>query len=499
MTLKPADSIDWQQPRIVSVQPGVTTGGPEAAEIARRVGVILDPWQAMVLDGTLAQTAEGEWAASETGLIAGRQTGKNGVLEPLELYGLFILGEQILHTAHRLDTSRKAHGRLWTLIKRSPELLAKVAKRRTANEEQSIELYSGAKIEFTVRSDEGGRGTSYDRIVYDEAFALTEGHVGALAPTLISKSDFQLNYLSSAGMSKSLVLHELRKRGIAGEPGLTYYEWSTDPGAYKASPERARRDRGLLRQALPALGGRLRFETIEKLRSAMPEAEFDREVLCIWDEPVLALTKWAVIEQAQWSAAADRSSTPMDPVCFAVDVTPDRSRTAIGMAAKRPDGRRTVEIVEDRPGTDWAPKRLAELVRKWDPCAVVLDPSGPAGSLLPGLVTEKIEAVTTSAREMAQACGGFFDAVVGDHMRHRDDSRLNSAVEWVGKRTLSGAFAWNRLGEAYIHTLVAVTLADWGLAVHGNPKPPPQYPVTIPSNDPAARRFETADLAHQGF
>jgi hypothetical protein len=478
------------------VAPAVTTAGPEAAEIARRVGVHLDPWQLMGLDAVLGQDADGGWAAAETCTVAGRQTGKNGLVEPVELYGLFMLDENILHTAHRLDASRGSHERLWQLIKRDPVLLRRVEKRRTANEEQSILLDSGAKIEFTVRSDEGGRSKTYDRIVVDEAFAATFGHMGAILPTLISKQWWQINYLSSAGHARSLVLHGLRKRGIAGAPGLTYLEWSADPARYRQSPTRARTDRVLLRQALPALGGRLSYETIEKLAVALSPEEFDREVLCIWDEPILVLTEWAGgITEAEWTGAGDVGSTPLDPVAFVVDVTPDRSRTAIGMAAWRADGRRTVEIVDERPGTGWVPARLAELARSWDPAVVAMDDAGPAGGLREAIVDEDLDVEVLTARQVGQAYGRFVDGVRNGQLRHRADPRLTAAVKGGSTKALAGARTWDAAGEVPVHTVRAVTFADWALARFGRVPPPPAAPRSIPAGEDSA----TGDLMEIGF
>lgn len=498
MSLRPADVSDLQLPRIMSVPAAVTTAGPEAAEIARRVGVHLDPWQLLALDAVLGQDADGDWAAAETCTVAGRQTGKNGLIEPVELYGLYVLDEAILHTAHRMDAARGSHARLWQLIRSDPVLLRRVEKRRTANEEQSILLDSGAKIEFTVRSDEGARSKTYDRIVVDEAFAATAGHMGALGPTLISKQRWQINYLSSAGMARSRVLHGLRRRGIAGDPDVVYLEWSADPEEYKRDPVAARRNRRLLRQALPALGGRLRYETVEKLAAALPAEEFDREVLCIWDELETVEEQWrAGISETQWSAAADLESMPLDPVAFTVEVTPDRSRTAIGMAAWRADGRRTVEVVEERPGTGWAPARLGELARAWDPCVVAMDDAGPAGGLREAIVDEGIDVESLTARMVAQAYGRFVDGVRNDQVRHRADPRLTDAVRCAGLRRVSGGATWEQDGDVPVHTVRAVSFADLMLARHGRAVVPPAAPVAVPAT--GAARSATADLTRIGF
>ena len=90
-----------QDPR-VSCWPGyVASSGREALDLARSVGLWLDPWQALVLDHALGERADGKWSAFECAVIVPRQNGKGGILEARELAGLFLFGEQlILHSAH---------------------------------------------------------------------------------------------------------------------------------------------------------------------------------------------------------------------------------------------------------------------------------------------------------------------------------------------------------------------------------------------------------------
>jgi hypothetical protein len=114
---------------------------------------------------------------------------------------------------------------------------------------------------------------------------------------------------------------------------------------------------------------------------------------------------------------------------------------------------------------------MVELVSDWGPVAIVLDASGPAGSLVGPIREALVDAgldpdllVTTSAREMGQACGMFFDLVTEKQLRHGNDPRLNAALVAARKRPLGDAWAWHRKNTAAdISPLVAVTLALFGL------------------------------------
>jgi hypothetical protein len=127
-----------------------------------------------------------------------------------------------------------------------------------------------------------------------------------------------------------------------------------------------------------------------------------------------------------------------------------------------------VELVEHRPGTDWAVGRLAELARRWNPWPVVIDAGSPAYSLLIDLSSLSIQTEVTGAREYAAACGQFYDAVTAGQIVHLDQPVLNAAVAGARKRVLGDAWAWARRAGGDVSPLVAVTLARWGLTKAGD-------------------------------
>jgi hypothetical protein len=98
-------------------------------------------------------------------------------------------------------------------------------------------------------------------------------------------------------------------------------------------------------------------------------------------------------------------------VCFAFDVTPDRSKAAIAVCGRRHDGAAHVEIIEHRPGTRWLPGRLGELCDEHTPEGVVCDAVGPASSLIHDVEQQSVNVTTVSATEYGQACSRLVDAV----------------------------------------------------------------------------------------
>lgn len=98
---------------------------------------------------------------------------------------------------------------------------------------------------------------------------------------------------------------------------------------------------------------------------------------------------------------------------------------------------------------------------------MVVDAAGQAGSLISELEFAGIEVLQPSARDAAQACGQFFQAVTDSQtLRHLGDPVLSKALAGAQSRPLSDAWAWARKAASVdISPLVAVTLAAWGHGV----------------------------------
>lgn len=417
------------------------------------MGLLLDPWQQLVLEGGCGERADGKWSAFEVAVISPRQNGKNGILEAREIAGLFLFGEQlILHSAHEFKTAQEAFRRVLFLVENNDDLRKKVARIRTSHGEEGIELKGGARLRFIARSTGSGRGFSGDCVILDEAYQLSASAMGALLPTLSARPNPQVWYTSSAGKRDSSQLILVRDRGRqGGDPGLAYFEWS-------APSDSAVDDHAAWAQANPALGIRINPEFIERELAALPLGEFRRERLGVWDDEASG-ADW-VIPMESWSACADPNSEIQDPVVFAPDVSFDRAWASISAAGARADGVMGVEVIDYRKGTSWIIPRLLELVERHGALAIGIDPGGPCGSLIPELEAVGVPLILMSARDIAQGCGAFYDAVIGGTVRHRDQQELSAAVASARKRPLGDSWAWSRKDAvSEITTLISATVA----------------------------------------
>ena len=460
-----------QQPRVYSCPPYETTTGLRAIELAAKAGLYLDEWQQLELIDALGRRADQKWAAFEVGVVVSRQNGKGSLLEARELAGLYLLEERlIIHSAHQFDTSIEAFRRLVDLIESSSVFTKRIRRVSNSHGSEGIELKSGQRIRFRTRTKGGGRGFTSDCLILDEAMDIPEATHAALLPTLSARPNPQVWYTGSAVDQEvddnGVVFARIRERGHTGtDPSLAYFEWSA-VDSIKDIDISVTADQAAWARANPALGIRISAEHVGRERASMSTRKFGVERLGAGDWPRTDEMALKIIDPAHWYGCVDPTSKPKNPVCFAFDVTPDRSSACIAVSGDREDGLPHIEVVDYRRGTNWVAERLESLKKTHKPSAILCDGRGPAGSLLPDIEKLGIEVTTVNASEHGQACGILYDAVMDTHtLRHLGTPELNAAVDGAATRPLGDAWAWSRKDSTIdISPLVACTLALWGNA-----------------------------------
>lgn len=419
-------------------------------------------WQRTVLDVALELEPDGRPAYREVRVTVPRQQGKTrGLLLPVIVHralgGVDPRAQRILYTAQDRNHAREKWTEQVEELDRSP--LRRLYTVRRSNGSESVRWRTGSTHQITASGEKSGHGFTLDLGVIDEAFAQVDDRlVQAFRPAMVTRPWAQLWIVSTAGTDESTFLRERvddgRARVEAGErSGVAYFEWSAPDDADADDP-------ATWAAAMPALGTLIDLDTIRADRAAMDEGEFARAYLNRWSPggtPVFSL--------ADWVACADPGSSASSAPAFGVDVSPDRSHASIAAAATRPDGRIHLELVERRTGTDWIVGRVAELLERWSPPALTLDPSGPAGSLVTDLtrLPRVPPLVLVTARQYAAACGALFDDVATRRIVHRSQPALDDAVVAARRRSSGDAWSWARpTGGVDPSPLIAATLARWG-------------------------------------
>ena len=461
MSSQPDAVIGVQVPRLTVADPAdCRDDADDATDLMAGYGLDLDPWQHLVLADWMATTTDGVWTHSRCGLSVPRQNGKNAVLEAREVYGMAVIGEKFLHTAHEVKTARKAFLRLLHFFdnKRAfPGLAAKVTEIRRTNGQEAIVLANGGSVEFVARSKGSARGFTVDVLVLDESQDFDDDAMEALRSTNSAgpQGNPQIIYTGTppGPRSNGEIFRRVRTGALAGEATRTcWHEWSMPSDADLD-------DVHAIAAANPAYNIRISPETVADERADLSDEGFGRERGGMWDE----VSTNAVIDAATWGRCADMASNPVDRLALAVDVQPDRSSGSVAVAGQREDGRWHVEVIDNRNNVGWIVERVAGIYHRQHIRTVVIDRRGPAASLVEPLQRKGLKVTATSAEEMAASCGAFYDAVVEDRLRHLDTPVLNSSLAVARKRALGDAWAWHRKNAAAdITPVVACTLALHG-------------------------------------
>lgn len=421
------------------------------------------PWQRHVVDVAFELDPDtGRLVYREIRLTVPRQSGKSTLMVSVMAHRCIAMGanQRVGYTA---QTGKDARQR-WDeehvpMLEQSP--LATQMKVRRSVGTENIRWKNGSIWSLLSTTETAGHGIQLDTGVIDEAFALTDDRLEqAMKPAMVTRPQPQLWIVSTAGTNDSLYLNDKvddgRLRALAGDTkAVAYFEWSAPDDADIA-------DESVWWDCMPALGVTVPIEAIRSDFESMREPEFRRAYLNQRQDRAAA-APWQVLSESQWGKCSDARSRIDGPVSLAIDVTPSRSSASICAAGLRGDGLAHVEVIGCRPGTQWLLEWFTpERVREYR--SVTVDPVSAAGSLAGDLARLGLQVHEVSGRQVATACGKFFDLVVSDQLRHIEQAPLNAAVAGAKRRRLGDAWAWHRRDTAVdVSPLVACTLALLGV------------------------------------
>ena len=281
--------------------------------------------------------------------------------------------------------------------------------------------------------------------------------------------------ISTAGVRGESPLWELREKALAlpsarrdgcdvtarsDDGQFALMEWSLDDDMDPS-------DMRLVKAANP-----LSIHTEESLRErhdspSTISSEWRRFACDLWVE---RSEVEQVIDPVTWLNLTSADVNALPPLVLSVDATMDREASAVGLAGYVDDAgeRALVDVAEHGAGLGWAIETVVSLAGRWEVLGVVVDPGGPAGSLIPRLKEYGLQVIETSMREVAQASNGFYDAIAEGTLVHRGSEPLTASVMGAVRRPLSQSWAFDRRKAISDPSpLMAATLAHWGLLAHG--------------------------------
>jgi hypothetical protein len=290
----------------------------------------------------------------------------------------------------------------------------------------------------------------------------------------LGKRGGQMVTISTAGIRGESPLWELRERALAlpsARRDGCHVTARSDDGQFVLSEWSLPEDGNADDMVQVELANPASWHTVESLRerhdspSTVP-SEWRRFACNLWVERSEVAQ---VFDMATWLGLATIAQ-PIAPVCLAVDAAFEREAAAVGVAGFLDEAgeRPVVDVAEFGSGLAWVVESVVRLSERLTTVGCVVDPGGPAASLIPRLQEFGVMVREMSMRQVAMASTGFHDAVREGTLTHRGSEPLNQSVQGAVRRNLAQSWAFDRRKALSDPSpLMAATLALWGLLTYG--------------------------------
>ena len=414
------------------VIPAGITGSywPDIAETCiTRLGIEFDEWQnginGLALahrdDGTLAHTVGG------LGMSIARQTGKTYCISGL-LFGLAVEHPDLLMiwTAHHGRTHMETFLQMQAFCKRA-KIAPFIDKVYAGSGDEEVRFGNGSRILFGARERGFGRGVAgVDVLMSDEAQILSERAMSNMLATLnVSRLGLHI-YAGTPPKPEDNSENYVRMRveALSGEStDLVWIEMGADDDADLDDVEQWKKSN-------PSVPYRTPLSSIQRLRKRLSDDDFKREALGIWDPDDAA-----AFNLEAWLKLVDADAEPPGRAALVIDVSPDRRRSAIGVAGDG-GGDQTLVMVHSLKGTDLVVPAVEKLLETRDIIDVSIT-SGAARALEPDLVQAGVEYQKLSPADVGAAYAALQEAIKAGTVCHVDQPELNDALGMARTRFLS--------------------------------------------------------------
>lgn len=447
-----------QEPSVRIVPEYSATDGTDAERILRSGGLLLDPWQNIVVCDWMAMTPDGKWVCKTCGGSVARQNGKTGLIEGRAEAGMILYNEQVLYTAHLQKTATETFEEMASFFD-TPKLRKYLKDIKTALGREQIILRSGARVKFLARTRNGGRGQHGDLLIFDEAQELDEEQQASFLPAISASLNPQTIYVGTPPSPDvtGTVFRRIRDVAIAGDTKATaWFEFSVDEIGDVT-------DRSRWALTNPALGRRILETTIEGEQEQMDQDTFARERLGWWTPVVESREDYAIPKEA-WDACKSDEPKPEGKTAYGVKFSVDGSEVCLCGAVIPQDGPARISLIERRPmgvGTQWLADWLNARYNKAS--CVVIDGRNGVDVLIDKIADTwkfKGSVIKPSVKEMLAAVGSLTNALNERTVTwfSKQLALRESAITSI-KRPISGGYGFG--GENSI-PIEAAALALWG-------------------------------------
>jgi hypothetical protein len=423
---------------------------------------------------------DGRWAHPLVTVVVARQNGKTTLMKIRALAGLFLWHDGLqIGTAHRLTTSLETFRDLVNIIEENEHLARQVKRIRWAHGSEEIELKSefGGGRYMVKAGGSAARGISKPETVFvDETRELKDESTWAsLRYTMMAAKSPQLWTLSNAGDQHSIVLNQLRERGMSAAKGddIAYYEYSSNYEKIDDSPAFWKG----AAMANPALGHTIHIDNIRAVLNDPPDV-VKTEVLCRW-----VATISAAIPAEEWNACGEEG-LELDPektTWLGVDVSPNRRDCALVAAQQIDDERFFVKLLhtwhnpinlDDKAIAN----DIAPYVKQYSVETVAYS-KRTASAIAARLVPAGIPISDIDGALYGQACDELLGAITSKRLRH--DPKQTELTKQIlsAARLPFGDGGWT-IGRRASQSTVCATVAT-ALVTHYATRPPMDLDIMV--------------------
>lgn len=490
----------------------------DVLDICDLANIRCDPWQEGGLEAVASIDVDGQWAATEFGILVSRQQGKGNILLPYELAHLFLWPREdgapklIGHTAHEGATAREAFRRARRIILASPVLRAElvgggkqtaqgVTGISTGNGNWAIELKNGNRLVFFTRTGSAGVGVSFDVLIVDEAQHSPLTILEALLPATDASPNKQVLFTGTVPKEDQdgEYFEGLRDRGRKG--GFDRTGWIEHTPVGSDDPDTAAEiDLGspqAWREANPGLGIRLAWKTVQddwdRMGQTNPDA-FARQRLSIWpSRRAEATVKLSELDLEVWKRhARDDAGVIGEGVVLSLALGRGGGYATIGKAVRVDTETIAVEHHRTDRGTMWIADEIKQVRDELGAVLVVLDPKN-AAAVLSSLDRAGIKYLGMNLDEIAAAHTLFIEYVNAGLVPHRPQDEVTKSLEFATTRNIGRAgVTWEQSDPQKPVTMAqAVTWALWGVLKS-------EASVKTPTPPPPAAQVVTRDTGGHG-
>lgn len=428
--------------------------GPAVGKVSASLGRPLTPWQQMVADTAYEVDANGLFVHRFVIISVPRQSGKTALVLASAVHRcLMAKRRKVWITAQTGQAARTRWREQAEEFDTTP--LGRLATTKYGAGDSRMMFRNGSQFAPHSPKIDALHGEQSNLNIIDEAWSFTEEQgnnlLQAITPTQATRRGAQTIITSTMGTIDSTWFHDLADRGRDGDPTVCYFEWSIPDDVDPMDLE-------MVAAHHPAVGHIIDRSAIDAAAAQLLPGEFAR---AYGNRRTGAGERLVPVHE--WQAAQTDDLFPEDArVAFGSAVSIDRAETAI-VAAAMVNGVPVVELVDIRPGTNWAAPRLDEL-RAHSNLGIAIDRHGPSLTVADELDIRKVDLLKVDTRAVCTAAADLVDRFRDGRVKFRSDAAFDRGMDVLAKRSIGDAFAFSRkLDSGSIAAVEAASLAVWAL------------------------------------